>query len=295
MKNLQNPRRQRRPFRRIFVAAGMLLGAALVALIFLWKPDWCFVAVDALSNLTSSAPREEADAASLSLQSRTLEELEADSHVTVNQALMLINSQHPLPEDFSPALTALDEETQVNLCLTEAYGALKGAVLTGYGQPLYIRSAYRSPEEQGETVESLSDVAAPVGASEHQAGLALDVYVPYHAGNAFIKSDAGQFVNRDCWQYGFIIRYPYYGEGETGITYEPWHLRYVGLPHAEYMMRNRLTLEEYIDGLTPGTWYRFGGYLISRQSVDGLSLPETFSSAQVSPDNTGYLIVTVIL
>lgn len=291
MKNHREP--NRRPLRRLLLSGAALLMALMAALLLVWKSDWCFVAVEAVSAVVTSAPREEVDAVSLSLQSWNLEEWKADPRVTVDQSLMLINEAHPLPEGFVPDLAVLGEDTQVNACLASAYASLKTAVRTGYDQPLYIRSAYRSEAEQQETAETLSDVAAQVGCSEHQAGLALDVYVPSYGGSAFLKCDAGQFVNRDCWQYGFIIRYPYYGEAETNIPYEPWHLRYVGAPHAEYMMKNHLTLEGYLEGLTPGVWYRCGEYLLSRQPLDSPSLPETFASAVVSPDNTGYLIVTV--
>ena len=33
----------------------------------------------------------------------------------------------------------------------------------------------------------------------------------------------------------------------TGISYEPWHFRYVGLPHSAIMYEHDLVLEEYIE------------------------------------------------
>lgn len=274
-----------------------ILGAValLAALVLTYKPDWGFVAAESVSALGTSAPRGEKNASALSLEAWSLDALEADSRVTVNQSLLLIDESYPLAEDFTPDLVSLDEDTQANRVLEDAYASLKEAVQEQYDKPLYIRSAYRTAEEQAEEEQENSAVAAGVGESEHQAGLALDVYVPGYAGSALIKTEAGQYVNRSCWEYGFIIRYPYYGEAETGIPYEPWHLRYVGAPHAEYIMKNHLTLEEYITGLTPGVWYECGGSLVSRQSLDAPELPADFSSAVVSPDNTGYLVVTVQL
>ena len=35
-------------------------------------------------------------------------------------------------------------------------------------------------------------------------------------------------------------------ETVTGIGHEPWHFRYVGVPHAAVMAENGLTLEEYL-------------------------------------------------
>lgn len=283
----------RRPRWRLLVGAFALLLALGTALVFSYKPDWGFVAAERVSALFTSASREEADADELSLEAWSLDALEADSRVTAEQSLLLINGDYPLAEDFSPDLVSLDEDTQANRVLADAYASLKEAVREQYDQPLYIRSAYRTAEKQAAEVQTNSAVAAGVGESEHQAGLALDVYVPGYAGSALIKTAAGQYVNRSCWEYGFIIRYPYDGEAETGIPYEPWHLRYVGAPHAEYIMKNHLTLEEYIAGLTPGVWYKCGGYLVSRQSEDAPELPAGFASAVVSPDNTGYLVVTV--
>ena len=100
-------------------------------------------------------------------------------------------------------------------------------------------------------------------------------------------------VNKICGEYGFILRYPKGKEDITGIDYEPWHIRYVGQPHAKLMMEHGLTLEEYIDALEVGTWYVCGDYRFARLSPDALMLPDAFAQCNVSPDNTGCYIVTV--
>lgn len=118
----------------------------------------------------------------------------------------------------------------------------------------------------------------------------------YYGGTAFLKHEVGRWVNSNCSDYGFIIRYPYYGEKETGISYEPWHLRYVGQPHARIISENRITLEEYIVSLRPGVFYSYesGGenWLILRTNGDELSIPDEFISAEISKDNTGGYVVT---
>ena len=53
-----------------------------------------------------------------------------------------------------------------------------------------------------------------------------------------------------CWEYGFILRYPKDKIDVTGIIYEPWHYRYVGLEVAKELHDLGLTLEEYLDMLT---------------------------------------------
>ncbi len=59
-----------------------------------------------------------------------------------------------------------------------------------------------------------------------------------------------------CADYGFILRYPAGKETVTGIAHEPWHFRYVGVPHATFMARAGLTLEEYLCLLRQ---YPYGG------------------------------------
>ena len=140
--------------------------------------------------------------------------------------------------------------------------------------------------------EENSAVAAEVGASEHQAGLALDLYVPQFGGWAFTKSAAGRFVDTNCRDYGFIVRYPSYGEKQTGIPYEPWHLRYVGLPHSQIIMDEYLTLEEYIDLLEPGSFYQYGSYLISHQNGRVIDAPSGWKHVTVSEDNLGGYLFT---
>ncbi|MBR6638077.1 MAG: M15 family metallopeptidase [Lachnospiraceae bacterium] len=227
----------------------------------------------------------------------TLEELKADEKVTFNQSMMLINTEYLLQDDYVADLSCYNNtDLQMNCCIHDAYKELSSAVNSETGSKLYVSSAYRTYEEQLEQYEKDSDTATVAGASEHQTGLALDVYVAYNAGFNFLKTEAGHFVNSNCWEYGFIIRYPSYGKDKTGIKYEPWHIRYVGAPHAKIIYNNQLTLEEYILSLKDNVWYEIDGYLISRQMPGdnaSLTLPNKYSSAIISPDNTGSYIITI--
>ena len=56
-----------------------------------------------------------------------------------------------------------------------------------------------------------------------------------------------QWLRENCSRYGFILRYPPGTEAITGISYEPWHFRYVGMEEAEEIMRRGITLEEYLE------------------------------------------------
>ncbi|MBQ7875418.1 MAG: M15 family metallopeptidase [Oscillospiraceae bacterium] len=212
----------------------------------------------------------------------------------LDDSLMLINSEYPLSDDYQPALIDLSgNEVFLNPAAAKAYNEIKNAVKNKYGSSLYIMSSYRTPEEQAAAIESEGDYAAGINESEHLTGLALDVYIKYHAGMGFLDCDEGRFVNSYCQDYGFIIRYPYYGESITGIPYEPWHLRYVGFPHAKIIAENRITLEEYIESLVPGTYYYYEDYFILRQSKnEAFSVPEGIYDIIISPDNTGFYIIT---
>ena len=53
----------------------------------------------------------------------------------------------------------------------------------------------------------------------------------------------------NSWKYGFILRYPEEKSAVTGIIYEPWHYRYVGVDAAREMRELGLCLEEYIEWL----------------------------------------------
>ena len=107
-----------------------------------------------------------------------LDDLLSDPNCTKNQALMLINDEYPLSDSFQPEISYYkDTDVQMNSCIQDAYAAMSAAVRKLFDVPLYVREAYRTAKEQEEKTEENSAVAAEVGASEHQAGLALDLYV----------------------------------------------------------------------------------------------------------------------
>ena len=89
----------------------------------------------------------------------------------------------------------------MNSCIQDAYAAMSAAVREQFDVPLYVREAYRTAKEQEEKTKENSAVAAEIGASEHQAGLALDLYIPQFGGWAFTKSAAGRFVDTNCRYY----------------------------------------------------------------------------------------------
>ena len=229
-------------------------------------------------------------------ETKAMTEWLEDRCVTFDQTLLLVNFDHPLPENYVADIEEYNG-AKMHPSMIDSYIALRDEVQKRTGIRIYVSSDFRTAEEQAELVASSQQgIAAPVGCSEHEAGLSLDVYAPNHDSYAFLRSPAGREVNRICHEYGFIIRYETDKTDITGIDYEPWHLRYVGAPHAELVANSGLAYEEYIQAITPETWYSYENYLILRTAnVEELTLPTTFASCHISPDNTGHYVVTVKL
>ncbi len=219
-----------------------------------------------------------------------------DARVTADNTLMLVNPQNPLPKGYVADIKEYNG-AKMHPSMVEHYIALRDTVQKKTGVRIYVSADFRTAKEQEELLQIYGpDRAAPVGCSEHEAGLALDVYAPEHASYEFLNSPAGRKVNRICHEFGFIIRYEVDKTDVTGFDYEPWHLRYVGAPHAELIAKSGLAYEEYIQVIRPETWYAYEDYLILRTAlIDSITLPEGFTSCHISPDNTGCYIITVRL
>ena len=219
--------------------------------------------------------------------------------IQADQSLLLVNGEHRLAEDYQPEVVEFrDTGLYMDPSVVEPLEELLAANTKATGEKLLLVSTYRSAEEQAQVLEEETGVAAQVGASEHQTGLGLDVCVSGKAQRRFIDSETGIWVDRNAWQYGFIIRYPLFKRGVTGQGYEPWHIRYVGKPHAELIYRNRLTLEEYLEEMETGAFYSYGGYGFSLQQPDEngrLFIPKAWRDVTVSPDNTGRYMLTGLM
>ena len=91
--------------------------------------------------------------------------------------------------------------------------------------------------------------SARPGHSEHQTGLAVDV-VACDGGcgshDGFKGTAEAEWLVDNAWRFGFIIRYEDGATGTTGYSWEPWHLRYIGVELAEaYDAGGYRTLEDF--------------------------------------------------
>jgi D-alanyl-D-alanine carboxypeptidase len=172
--------------------------------------------------------------------------------------LLLVNAANPLPSDYYPEnLVNLYEQEgkhfqlakyDIEVCETvfEAMGALFAAAQQDGVDGFIITSGYRTRDEQRELFNSTTDgTAARPGESEHETGLAFDVDA--RGDEHFELTPQYAWLFDHCAEYGFIIRYPQGAESVTGIPYEPWHFRYVGKEHAEIIMGEGITLEQYCE------------------------------------------------
>ena len=155
--------------------------------------------------------------------------------------VLLVNKKHPLPRDYG----GIDSTAYTALQSLQA-----GAQSAGYSMPLL--SGYRSYDYQktlynnyvAQDGQALADTySARPGNSEHQSGLAFDIGA---LDNAYGNTPEGKWLHAHCAQYGFILRFPAGKEAITGYQYEPWHVRYVGVDIASQIMKQGISLEEYL-------------------------------------------------
>ena len=192
----------------------------------------------------------------------------------------LINSTHPLPEDYAPVeLVNLTEYCDSSVVKIKASGIegervavdallvmLRAAQADGL-QTWQVSACYRSVsyqtklfnnrvaayQDQGlsksKAIAATKKAVAEPGCSEHHTGLAFDITVP---GTSFGSTKQAEWLKEHCWEYGFILRYQADKTEITGISNEPWHIRYVGVEHSLVMRDENLCLEEYVEKY--GTW-----------------------------------------
>ena len=181
--------------------------------------------------------------------------------------IQLVNRDHLLGEKYIPPqlLDDLDcrkisyDPIQMQETAAQALYVLFDAAKED-GITLYAHSGYRSYRTQNTMYHNRlkknngvdDGIVQYPGASEHQTGLAIDVINKAGLGkkftnDAFANSKEGKWLAENCWDYGFIIRYQEDKEDITGIGYESWHIRYVGVQVAQYMRDQHLSLEEFTE------------------------------------------------
>lgn len=182
-----------------------------------------------------------------------------------NSIWQLVNRTNGLSVDYVPAdiiipdvPTRTDKSTGERSVRTDITKPLKEMfdAAASFSYQLVIGSGYRSANLQSiyfnsavassGLTEAAKYVARP-GQSEHQTGLAVDITTVSRAcylTECFADTSDGQWLAKNSYKYGFILRYQSGKESITGYNYEPWHFRYVGIDLATALYESDLMLEE---------------------------------------------------
>jgi len=157
------------------------------------------------------------------------------------EALVLVDKQHALPSDYEPEIIVeLDDYPRLNKRAEKTLGGFAIPSLLAMSEAagqegiiLPISSTYRSYKYQEYTYQWCVDnygqeeadrVSAFPGKSQHQLGNAVDFG---SITEEFEFTDAGQWLIKNAWKYGWSMSYPKGMEEITGYKYEVWHYRYI--------------------------------------------------------------------
>ncbi|MBP5309700.1 MAG: M15 family metallopeptidase [Lachnospiraceae bacterium] len=185
----------------------------------------------------------------------------------INGVEILVSKLKPIPEE---RIFILEYVVPGKRCDTRAVQPMKDMLEAAQNEEikLVISSAYRDNKRQDELFDqkikkymnygysyleaykkAANELSIP-GTSEHEIGLGFDIMSEDHQklDEAFGDTNAGIWLANNSYKYGFILRYPKGKEDITGIQYEPWHFRYVGVDVATSIYNQRSTLEEYWKG-----------------------------------------------
>lgn len=190
-----------------------------------------------------------------------MRQLSLEKKPVFNGYLVLVNAQYGLTQDAaaetlvpvrpgSPVLLDRTAAEALNRLMNELDGWAAITPVSGWRSMAEQTALYTQSLRENGPEFTAKFVARP-GHSEHQTGLAIDLGLTKEHID-FIRPDFPytgicQTFRERAAAYGFVERYPAGKEAITGIAHEPWHFRYVGVPHAEIMAEHGWTLEEYHD------------------------------------------------
>lgn len=199
---------------------------------------------------------------------QVLQTLASSKEAENNGLLTLVNMSNKIPSDWTVDLVELRNNQAID---RRAYESLQSMMDDARAEGLdpLICSSYRSQEKQEQLYTNKRNyyldqgysndeatalaaiwVAYP-GTSEHQLGLTVDICSVSNQNLDDSQEDTAtqQWLMANCYKYGFILRYPSDKSEITGISYEPWHYRYVGVDAAAEIHEKGLCLEEYLEQL----------------------------------------------
>jgi len=263
MKKIKRYKNQRRVIilrgiKYLLIITVLLLALAFVLITFVFKDG--------------DGETEETESLTVTETTTTVTEPEEDDNIDNKWAMFLVNKNNPLPADYDSRIETrvVFESWREYFLDVRAADYLEDMIAAAKedGIDLLVVSAYRTIEYQQQNFDksvqdridkgmtadeayedTLAEVALP-GESEHNAGLALDIMVEEYQNmddDGFEDTEAFAWLDKHAAEYGFILRYPKGKQEITGIIYEPWHYRFVGLYYANEIKKSGLCLEEYYE------------------------------------------------
>ncbi len=280
MEDRRTARRKAIIRRRIFLSACFVVLALVVALL-VFIISSIFTARDGENNSSenSSTSSDIISSETLSSEENTQSEDETVSsgpeYVTRGEYtldasytnLLLVNGQNPLPDGYDTEvrqyLVEIDQQYRNNDNVTQIhkdiYPYITAMVANAQkdGVDLRVWSPFRSYAIQkdlfqkqvarvGGDEDKAATVVARPGTSEHNTGLCADFNM---ASDAFEDTAMYEWMVENAEDYGFIMRYSAEKQSITGVIYESWHWRFVGIKHAKKINELGMCLEEYVEWL----------------------------------------------
>lgn len=185
-----------------------------------------------------------------------------NSNPNLNYSI-LVNKYYKLDKDYEPTdLVTIKQdhswgEYGSQKIREEVYNAFKDMWASAKEQDIHlmINSSYRPYTDQERVYNNYKEtygqsyadkIAARPGYSEHQTGLALDIFsITDSSQKTFAESKAYEWLLNNSYKFGFILRYPEGKENITGYSFESWHYRYVGKELSERIYQENITFDEY--------------------------------------------------
>lgn len=230
--------------------------------------------------------------------------------------VLLVNKNKKVKDDFSKKFKFIlcknirDEDIYVEEKSFAAYQNLRN-YLKSINIDIGIDTAYRSFEEQEQVIKTYlekygedytKNYVAEVSTSEHHTGLAIDISVKendkYLSEKEELEKDyLFSEIHKVLHNFGFILRYGKEKEAITKYSYEPWHIRYVGVIPATIMYQNNLSLEEYLDNFSGVLVVNKNSGVTSRNVVNKISnilgIKKIGHTGTLDPLASGVLILTI--
>ena len=188
---------------------------------------------------------------------------DAEEEKNPDSLLAYVNKHRYINKDYEPDdLVEMDDKYSnnyygVNRLRSEAYEHFKEMVDAANNEGIYFLAdtTYRSFDTQEtiysnyayeHTSEETSLYAARPGYSEHELGTAIDVSNVWYIEEG---DEEYEWIKRNAWKYGYILRYKKGKEEITKYAAEDWHIRYVGVKTATLIHNKGITFDEY--------WYKY--------------------------------------